>query len=258
MISLLVSSKTMESRRCPFDAPHTTARFRAEATELNELLKKYTPLQLKRLMHISPKLAEATQERIAAWGNLEETPAWYTFIGDVYTGLKISEFNKEDLLFAQQHLGTPSGLYGLLRPLDLIHPYRLELGYKVKGRVDGRGFKDLYDFWGDTIAKTIPKDEVVINLSSEEYIKTLRPYLPESQIITPWFMQTKNKQPDFQAVHAKMARGMMVRWITKNRVNDPVALKNFDYGGYSYKANLSKPTKPLFIRPENYDFRADY
>lgn len=254
MLSLLVSSKTMESRECPFDIQTTKPIFLDKAQLLDEQLKKLSSLQIKRLMHVSPKLAEATRERIGVWGEVEKTPAWYTFVGDVYTGLKIREFTKDDLEFAQKHLGTLSGLYGILKPLDLIHPYRLELGYKLKGK----GFKNLYDFWGDSIAQTIPKGEDVINLASEEYIKVLRPYLKEEQIITPWFMQLKNGKPDFQAVHAKMARGAMARWISKNRINDPDRLKEFDLNGYTFSHELSSLQKPTFTRLEGYDFRADY
>lgn len=248
----------MESRECPFDITPTMPVFLNEAQNLDEILKQYSPLQLKRLMHISSKLAEATQERIKTWGSVKKTPAWYTFIGDVYTGLKIREFNKGDLEFAQKHLGTLSGLYGVLRPLDAVHPYRLELGYKLKGSSNRKSFKNLYEFWGNKIAETIPEDETVINLSSEEYIKTLRPYLKEDQIITPWFLQLKNGEPNFQVVHAKMARGSMAKWICKNKVNDSTLLKNFNYNGYSYSAELSSPNKPTFTRPEGHDFRADY
>lgn len=258
MISLLVSSKTMQSNNCPFDIEPSKPVFLQEAEALSENLKKLSPLQIKRLMHVSQNLAEATKKRIETWGEVETTPAWYTFVGDVYTGLKIREFTKEDLQFAQKHLGTISGLYGVLRPLDAIHPYRLELGYKLKGSVNRRKFKDLYDFWGNKIANHFPEDEVIINLASEEYIKVFRPFLPENQIITPWFLQLKNGKPDFQAVHAKMARGMMAQWITKNRVNDPALLTKFNYGGYTFNPTLSTPNKPTYTRPEGYNFRADY
>lgn len=254
MLSLLVSSKTMESRDAPFEVAFTEPVFADKAGALDAHLKALSPLQIKRLMHISPKLAQATKERITVWGEAQRTPAWYTFVGDVYTGLKIREFNKDDLDFAQEHLGTLSGLYGILKPLDLIHPYRLELGYKLKGK----GFKDLYEFWGDTIAKTIPENETVINLASEEYLRVLRPYLKPEQIITPWFLQLKDGNPVFQAVHAKMARGAMARWIAKNKVNDPKVLVDFNFNGYTYIPELSTLEKPTFTRPEGYDFRADY
>jgi hypothetical protein len=205
-------------------------------------------------MHLSPALAKATHERIQNWNPADGTPAWYTFVGDVYKGLKIEEFSKEDVAFAQKHMATISGLYGLVRPLDTIHPYRLELMY----RLSGKGYKNLYAFWGDKIAQTITKNEPVINLASEEYIKVLRPYLPEGQIITPWFMQTKNRQPDFQVIHAKIARGAMARYIAKNRINKPADLQKFNYNGYHYDKTASTPTKPVFIRAEGYDFKADY
>lgn len=244
----------MESRTAPFEVTTTEPVFIDKAQLLDEQLKTLSTLQIKRLMHISPKLAQATKERVAIWGKVEKTPAWYTFVGDVYTGLKIREFTTEDLEFAQKHMGTLSGLYGILKPLDLIHAYRLELGYKLKGK----GFKDLYDYWGDSIAQTIAKDETVINLASEEYIKVLRPYLKTQQIVTPWFMQLKDGDPVFQAVHAKMARGAMARWIAKNKINDPKRLVDFNFHGYTYSPELSTPVKPTFTRPEGYDFRADY
>lgn len=254
MISLLVSSKTMAANNQVYDLPETIPLFMDEASELNEILMKKTASKLQKLMHISPTLAASVHQSIAAWQHTAGTPAWYTFVGDVYKGLKIHEFTKADLEFAQKHMGTISGLYGFVRPLDLIHPYRLELMYKLSGK----NFKDLYEFWRDKITQIVAKNEPVINLSSEEYIKVLRPYLPKDQIITPWFMQTKNGKPNFQVVHAKIARGAMARWIAKSQANDPNLLKNFDLGGYVYSTKLSSDIKPVFIREEGYDFRADY
>ena len=254
MISLLVSSKTMSPRDCPFGLDTTMPQFLDEAQQLHQVMAKLSPKQISGLMHLSPALSEATFKRMREWQPNSGTPAWYTFIGDVYKGLKINEFTPEDVRFAQQHMATISGLYGILRPLDLIYPYRLELMYKVKGSQ----FKNLYDFWGDKIAKIIPANEPVINLSSEEYIKVLRPFLPPEQIITPWFMQTKHGNPDFQVVHAKIARGAMARFIAKNRINDTAKLRDFSYNGYHYLASESTPLKPVFIREEGYDFKADY
>lgn len=254
MISLLVSSKTMASQNNPFGLPHSEPVFLNKAEELSLILKKKSASQLQKIMHLSPTLAVQTKEKIETWKSTGGTPVWYTFIGDVYKGLKINEFTKEDIQFAQQHMATISGLYGLLRPLDAVYPYRLELMYKLSGP----GFKNLYEYWSDTIAQKIPKGETVINLSSEEYIKVLRPFLPEKQIITPWFMQLKNNQSTFQVIHAKIARGTMARWIAKNKINDPKLLKDFNYNGYVYSSELSSNTKPVFVRQEGYDFRADY
>lgn len=244
MITLLVSSKTMLPSDCPFDIETTVPIFSDQAQTIDSILKSKTPSQLQKLMHISPKLAETTYERIQAWGSAPLTPAWYTFVGDVYKGLQIEKFSEEDLVFAQKHMGTLSGLYGLLRPLDIIHPYRLELGYKLASK----GFKDLYDFWGDAIANHIKDDEPIINLASEEYIKVIRPYVDEKRIITPWFMQIKNEEPEFQAIHAKIARGAMARWICKNKINDPTELQNFSEDRYIYSEHLSTPQSPTFIR----------
>jgi len=241
---LLVSSKTMVAQPSVWPLPTTTPQFLAEATQLQQLLVAKSPGQLQKLMHISANLAEATHKKIMEWQPTGGTPAWYAFVGDVYKGLKIAEFTKEDLAFAQLHMATISGIYGLTRPMDLIYPYRLELMYKFSGK----GFKNLYEFWGNKIALTIPKNEPVINLSSEEYIKVLRPYLPKEQIITPWFMQMKNGQPDFQVIHAKIARGTMARWIAQNKVDSPVLLEKFDYDNYKFNTKLSTPTKPVFVR----------
>lgn len=244
MISLLVSSKTMVPHQAPFSISSTEPQFLTQAKQLDDVLKQKSVADLQKLMHLSQKLAEATHQRIQRWNSTDGTPAWYTFVGDVYKGLKIDEFSKADVEFAQEHMGTISGLYGVVRPLDLITPYRLELMYKLTGP----DFKDLYDFWGDRIAKIISENEPVINLSSEEYIKVLRPFLPKEQIITPWFLQLKNGKPDFQVIHAKIARGTMARWITKHRVNDPKELVKFDYDGYRYSPTDSTPLKPAFLR----------
>ncbi len=229
---------------CPFDTEATHPAFSDKAKKLDSILKSKTPLQRKSLMHISPKLAETTFERIQAWGSAPLTPAWYTFVGDVYNGLQIENFTKEDLEFAQKHMATLSGLYGLLRPLDLIHPYRLELGYKLTGK----GFKNLYEYWGDSVVKQISGKEPFINLASEEYIKVIKPYVKEDQIITPWFMQIKNGEPEFQAIYAKMARGAMARWICKNRIDYPNRLSEFNEDRYIYSEEHSTLQSPTFIR----------
>ena len=243
MISLLVSSKTMSPTNCSLKIRPTVPIFTQEAIQLNTELTKHSKIKLQKIMHISPALSEKTHSSIIGWDDADSSPAWYTFVGDVYKGLQIDKFDLADLEFAQQHMGTLSGLYGFLRPMDLIKPYRLELGYKVRGK----RFKNLYEFWGDKIAKLF-ENEVIINLASEEYIKLLRPYLDESQIITPWFMQTKNGEPAFQAIHAKTARGTMARWICKNRINDPVRLKEFAEDRYKYSKRYSTKNKPTFVR----------
>lgn len=234
----------MEPKACPFDIALTTPMFQGEAEALNTILESKSELQLRRLMHISPKLAAATHERINNWSTAELSPAWYSFVGDVYKGLAIEQFSTDDLEFAQTHMATLSGLYGLLRPLDRIAPYRLELGCKLSGK----GFKNLYDFWGDAVAQQLPADEAIINLSSEEYIKVVRTHVLDERIVTPQFLQIKNGKPEFQAVHAKTARGMMARWICVNRIDSPSELKNFAEDRYTYSPELSTSEQPTFTR----------
>lgn len=254
MISLLVSSKSMQERYMPQSLDLTCPKFLNEAQQLSKELSKLSVLKLQKIMHLSKNLAEETHKNILNWNTEHTHPAWFLFSGDVYKGLKINEFTKGDLEFAQNHMATLSGLYGIVRPLDKIHPYRLELGYKLKGG----GYKNLYEYWGDKIAMSLPKNEVIINLASEEYIKVIRPYVKESSIITPWFMQTKNGELDFQAIHAKLARGAMARWIAKNRIDHPSKLINFNLNGYRFISETSTKQKPVFVRKEGYDFRADY
>lgn len=234
----------MQPSECPFDIENSQPIFSEQAKSIDSVLKSKSPRQLQKLMHISPKLAEATFERIQSWGSVKLSPAWYTFVGDVYKGLQIDKFTKEDLEFAQSNMATLSGLYGLLRPLDLIHPYRLELGYKLTGK----GFKNLYDFWGDLVANQIAGRGPIINLSSEEYIKVIKPHVEEKIIITPWFMQIKNGKPEFQAIHAKIARGAMARWIAKNKIDNPADLSSFNEDRYTFSEELSTLQSPTFTR----------
>lgn len=241
---LLVSSKTMSVDQSQTFADATTPQFTEQASRLNEILRNKSLRQLKSLMHVSDNLARQSSEKIQDWKPSGGTPAWYAFVGDVYRGLQIELFDEEMLVFAQNHCFTISGLYGLLRPLDLIQPYRLELGYSLKSK----GFKNLYDFWGGSIAAQFPTDEPLVSLASEEYIKVIRPYVSVGQIITPWFYQIKNGKVEFHAVHAKTARGMMARWICKNKITDESKLVSFSEDRYTYSAELTEPNAPAFVR----------
>lgn len=244
MIVLLVSSKTIQARKSHFEVGTSVPLFLTEALQLHEALSSKDHTQLKKLMHISDNLAKETLLKLNQWQPVGGTPAWYTFVGDVYKGLEIEQFDESMLAFAQEHCYTISGLYGLLRPLDLIHPYRLELGYKL----NSKGFKNLYEFWGNKLANHLPENEELVNLSSEEYIKSIRPHVDEKRIITPWFYQLKNGKPEFQAMHAKNARGAMARWICQERIQDSAKLVEFSEDRYTYSSSLSKPNAPTFIR----------
>lgn len=248
MICLLVSSKTMNVAQTTLKLPTSTPLFIDKAALLQ---KKVSPLSLKdmqRIMHVSKNLATATKQRMQDWTTDGPTPAWLSFQGDVYKGLQAETFTEDDFIFAQQCAATISGLYGIVRPLDLVAPYRLEIGYKLPYR----NSKNLYEFWGDHIAQALPKlqdkTQKIINLSSEEYIKAIRPYVASERIITPWFMQIKDGTPEFQAIHAKIARGSVMRWIVKNRISDANKLTQFSEDRYRYDQQLSTPQKPVFTR----------
>ncbi|MDQ5913924.1 MAG: uncharacterized protein QG623_543 [Patescibacteria group bacterium] len=242
MITLLVSSKTMLKKKVGFDLPYSNPFFESEARIVNTALSKLSQQELKKVMHVSDNLAKEVAQKIKDWPKAEKVQAWLLFSGDVYKGLAAETLTEEDFEWAQNKVWTLSGLYGIARPLDAISPYRLEAGYKLT--VDGK--KNIYDFWGDKIAKRLA-DEVVLNLSSEEYIKLIRKDFV-GKIVTPLFLQDRKSGVKFEAVHAKVARGAMARWIIKNRIDDPDSLKNFELGGYVFDESRSSEHEPVFVR----------
>lgn len=242
MITLLVSSKTMVPKKVPFELKATQPLFINEASALNESLSKLSKTELKKLMHISDNLAGEVKSKVDAWKKIDPYPAWLLFSGDVYRGLVAETLDKEDFEWAQNKVWTLSGMYGIARPLDGIKPYRLEAAFKLQ--VDGK--KNIYEFWADKIAEEI-EDGTVINLSSEEYIKLIRKSY-SGEIITPLFLQDRKSGVKFEAVHAKVARGMMARWIIKNKIDDPAKLKEFEEDGYMFDELRSSELEPVFIR----------
>lgn len=242
MITLLVSSKTMLKKELGFKLSATTPLFLKEAETLNEELLKLGVEEMRKLMHISENLAEEVRFKIENWEKVGSWPSWLLFSGDVYKGLVAETLTEEDFQWAQHRVWTLSGLYGVVRPLDLIKPYRLEAGFKLKVGAS----KNLYEFWGDKIAREI-NDGVVINLSSEEYIKLIRKDF-DGKIITPLFLQNRESGVKFEAVHAKVARGMMARWIVKSRINEPIKLRDFNEDGYFFDEKRSSDLEPVFVR----------
>ncbi|MAT15970.1 MAG: peroxide stress protein YaaA, partial [Planctomyces sp.] len=219
-------------------------------------LKKLSARKLKGLMSISDDLAELNRERYQIWSTPFTTenssPALLTFKGDVYLGLKAETFNKTNLKYAQQHVRILSGLYGVLRPLDLMQPYRLEMGTDL---AIGRA-KNLYDFWGSDLTEALNTalDEsgspVIVNLASNEYFKAVRPRELNGDVVTPVFKEEKGGKLRVLAMFAKQARGMMVNHIVKHKVNDVDGLKEFDQAGYTFDEKLSKPNELVFVRPQ--------
>ena len=205
-------------------------------------------------MDVSAKIAELNFERFAAW-RTPFTPknskqAVLAFKGDVYTGLDAESLKANDFKFAQNHLRILSGLYGLLRPLDLMQPYRLEMGRKIE---TDRG-KNLYEFWDETITEGLNqqlkkiKSEYLINLASNEYFKSVKPKLLNAEIITPAFKDYKNGEYKMMGVYAKKARGMLSRYIIQNQMTDPELIKDFNEDGYKFNKKLSEGNTWVFTR----------
>jgi uncharacterized protein len=245
MLSILLhSSKTM--RQPPEVTLETQqAALISKATQLAHYLKTLTVDEISSAMHVSPKKAEAVFTTIQQWtpDTTQQMPAIDAFIGDIYSGLQVQTFDRDDRRYANKHLFILSGLYGVLRALDGVSPYRLEMGY----RLPAPAFKNLYQYWGADIAQCIPSG-IVINASAVEYTKAVLPYLKDSVIITPKFLTNNPStgEPKFVVVHAKIARGAFAYWIIKNRIKDVNRLKDFNELGYVFNSTLSTADQPVF------------
>lgn len=225
------------------------------AIELMKTLKTKDVLDLQELMHISAKIAELNVARNQAWAypfDDNKKPAVYLFDGDVYTGLDAYQLSKEEILYLNRHLGILSGLYGLLKPLDYMLPYRLEMGTKFKTP----NADDLYQFWGDTITDLINEriqesgSDVLVNLASTEYYGAVKPKNINATVITPKFLDQKNGKYKIISFYAKKARGMMVNFAAKNNITDLEDLKKFDSDGYYFDEALSTEVEWVFKRDE--------
>ncbi|MBT5106369.1 MAG: peroxide stress protein YaaA [Porticoccaceae bacterium] len=220
------------------------------AEELSIGLKALAPQDVSSLMHLSDKLGALNYERFQEW----QTPfnannaraAVLAFKGDVYQGLDADSMSAEDLHWAQDHLRILSGLYGVLRPLDLMQAYRLEMGTKFASQ---RG-KDLYQFWGDIITAELNRVEssVLVNLASNEYFKSVHKKDISARIVTPVFMDKKDDKYKIISFYAKKARGLMSRYIIQNRITEIEQINQFDSDGYVYNAALSELDAPVFLR----------
>lgn len=253
MISIVSPAKSLD-----FETPANTthfsqAAFLKESEVLVQDLKKQSPQQLAQLMRISDKLAHLNADRYLAWKQpfslANAKQAVYAFQGDVYQGLDANSFTEEDLSFAQEHFRILSGLYGVLKPLDLIQAYRLEMGTPFKNK---KG-KNLYAFWGKQLGEHLASElngEVLLNLASNEYFKAVDLKALNTRVITPVFKDWKNGQYKVISFFAKKARGMMAAYQIKNRLTDPEGLKAFDAGGYQYDESLSKGDEWVFSRKQ--------
>ena len=256
MLIVLSPAKSLNYKTAVKVKAPTLPEFIPESAKLITELKKLAPQDVAKLMGISDQLAALNVGRYRDWSKkfTEENskPAIYAFDGDVYDGLDIKTLNAKAVDFAQDHIRILSGLYGALKPLDLMQPYRLEMGTSFK---NARG-KDLYAFWGNRVTESIKKvlekqkKPVLLNLASEEYFKVLQPKELGCPVISPVFQDAKDGKYKIISFYAKRARGLMARYVVENRITDPADLKGFNLDGYKYYAADSKLDKPVFRRAE--------
>ena len=228
--------------------------FMKRSAELVDILRDYTPKKLGKLMSISDKLAELNVNRYEAWEpkatKKNARQALLAFKGDVYQGVDAYSMKEADFLFAQEHFRMLSGLYGILRPFDLMQPYRLEMGTKLAGEHGN----NLYDFWGPDITNGLNKQlkkiesDVLVNLASNEYFKSVIPSSLKARVISPVFKDMKNGKYKLISFFAKKARGTMSGWMIRKKVTDPGKLVKFAEDGYRYSAEESTENKPVFLR----------
>jgi len=249
MIIVLSPAKTLDYS-IPVSDAHTVPQFLSQSSKLIKTLKAKEPKDIASLMGLSDKLATLNFDRYQSWKaskkeNDSAKPALLVFKGDVYQGLQAETFSKGDMNFAQKHLRILSGLYGSLKPLDVINPYRLEMGTKLKVS----NTNNLYEFWGNDIKDGILKEsKVIINLASVEYFKALGNIENDADVISPVFKDYKNSQYKIISFYAKKARGLMARWIIQNRIKKTKDLINFDLDGYKYSKAESSLGTPVFLR----------
>jgi len=249
------------AKKLDYDTPAkvstaTTPDYMKDSAQLINRLRHYSAHDLAELMKLSMNLAELNFDRYEAWKpkatKTNAKQAILAFKGDVYQGLDAESLSAADLKFAQNHLRVLSGLYGQLRPLDLMQPYRLEMGTKLE---TDRG-KNLYEFWGSTITEGLNKQlkkiksDVLINLASNEYFKSVKPKEIIGEIITPAFKEYKNGDYKMIGIYAKRARGLMARYIIQNRLQDPEDIKGFNDEGYKFNKKLSKGNNWVFTRKQ--------
>ena len=254
MLVVISPAKTLDFETPARTNIASTPRFLEDSQVLIERMRELAPADIAKLMKISDKLSVLNSTRYETWST-PFTPdnakqALLAFKGDVYTGLDAETLTPEQDEYAQQHLRILSGLYGALKPLDLMQPYRLEMGTKLS---NARG-KDLYQFWGDKITDSLnaelDQNDVLINLASNEYFKSVQPKQLNARIITPVFKDTKNGVQKIISFYAKKARGLMVRYMIDNQIDNAESLKDFDVTGYQFEANQSSENEWVFTRPE--------
>ncbi|MCO8103045.1 peroxide stress protein YaaA [Acinetobacter indicus] len=256
MLALISPAKTLDYESALPTDSHTLPRLLAHSQELIDVSRTLSASEIANLMSVSEKIANLNVERFRDWqadfdfSNARQ--ALFAFKGDVYTGLDAYSLKDQDIDYAQQHLRMLSGLYGLLRPLDLMMPYRLEMGTKLKNL---RG-SNLYEFWGTIITDLINEDlaaaqsELLVNIASDEYYKSVKESKIQAEIIKPVFLDQKNGKYKVISFYAKKARGLMARYIIENKIERAEDLKGFNSDGYYFDADSSLKGELVFKRDE--------
>ncbi|WP_180054619.1 MULTISPECIES: peroxide stress protein YaaA [unclassified Acinetobacter] len=256
MLALISPAKTLDYESALPTDSHTLPRLLAHSQELIDVSRTLSASEIANLMSVSEKIANLNVERFRDWQTdfdfSNARQALFAFKGDVYTGLDAYSLKDQDIDYAQQHLRMLSGLYGLLRPLDLMMPYRLEMGTKLK---NPRG-SNLYEFWGTIITDLINEDlaaaksELLVNIASDEYYKSVKESKIQAEIIKPVFLDQKNGKYKVISFYAKKARGLMARYIIENKIERAEDLKGFNSDGYYFDADSSLKGELVFKRDE--------
>lgn len=256
MLIVISPAKTLDYDTPPKTKVFTIPDYLDQSQQLINRLRNFSSLDISDLMKVSAKIADLNFDRYESWKKpftvKNAKQSVLAFKGDVYTGLDAMSFKSDDFKFAQNHLRVLSGLYGLLRPLDLMQPYRLEMGTKLK---TDNG-KNLYEFWGSDITEGLNKQlkkiksDTLINLASNEYFKSVKPNELNAEIITPAFKEFKNGDYKMIGIYAKKARGLLSRYIIQNKLSDAEEIKSFNEEGYRFNKKLSKGNTWVFTRKQ--------
>lgn len=254
MLIVLSPAKALDFAQPPVSAPLTAPQLTGETAELAKVARKLTAADLKRLMSLSDNLAKLNRERFQAFDPASEEglQAVFAFNGDVYAGLRARELDKKSLAWAQDHVRILSGLYGVLRPLDAIQPYRLEMGTRLKTK---RG-QSLYDFWGDRVSLALNeaarghKDRTLVNCASGEYFGAVDRAALKLPVVSCRFLEEKDGEARIISFYAKRARGLMARYAIDNRIDQACDLKSFNVAGYRFVPELSTDEDFTFARPQ--------
>lgn len=242
---LIHSSKTM--RITAPTTPATTPLLIDKTKPLAAYIQTLNPAQIQSAMNVSEALSHKVHNMWAEWSSEanQQSLTVDSFVGDIYSGLQANTLSKEDRDYAQQTLRILSGLYGVLRPYDGVRPYRLEMGYQLPHP----RYKNLYTYWGTSVADTLASEGLVVNLSAVEYTKTVLPYIDAGRVIAPRFLTKDSKTGSFKQVivHTKIARGAFARWLVQSRVTLADDLVLFSELNYHYEASLSTPAEPVFV-----------